>query len=596
MTEGQAPRSAAPRDPAGLSGRVVSERYRIDKLLASGGMGAVYSGRHLLLKKRVAIKILHGELDNLPSLIERFEREAVAGAHVSHPNVASATDFGKLDDGSYFLVLEYVEGTTLYDLIRRGPLPFGRAVHIARQIAAALHAVHQKGIVHRDIKSRNVMVNEADGDHAKLIDFGLARLHEGRLSNPRKSRSDASDPGRLTDVGEIFGTVAYLAPEAQLGMDAVDARSDLYALGIVMYEMLAGKRPFEAPDLGALFIKQRTSAPPPFRLRAPGVVVPPAIEAIVMRLLEKSPDARFQTGEEVVEALELALPDGGVTAADAPPLSAALGPSSPRVARAPGTPGTGSPTAYSLAASRGPHPLTIAMVTALAIGAVVAIVRLQNPSIGGSPAAAPSLELPSASPVASAPAPPSAAALPPAPAEPPKPDVDLTAARTTLLAAARRRDYSMASKGLLALAEGDPHAFADPDIAAAARDTASSLDAVGAGDPIYAVLADARLGSAGLDVLYSIVQDRGGRHAAERAREMLENPELLARASPEMRIAFQLRVAPCTEKSKLFDRAVREGDLRTLIVLENGVSACFTRSSELTATVRALREKLGKKQ
>ncbi len=311
---------------AELIGQVVSQRYRIDELLAMGGMGAVYRGHHLLLKKRVAIKVLHPETDNLPELVTRFEREAIAGAHVAHANVAAATDFGQLEDGSYFLVLEYVSGQTLHRAIEAGPLPVARAASIARQLAAGLGAAHAMGIVHRDVKPRNVMLVQGKEDVAKLIDFGLAKVPVDRVvayqsirppagsipdvgsvaRPPRRPRLDSlqdSKP-RLTGVGMIVGTVAYLAPEAALGMDAVDARADLYALGLILYQMLAGKHPFDAPNDAQLFAQQRFTPPPPIAERTPGVVVPPALEAVVMRLLEKDPGARYPTGAAVVEALD----------------------------------------------------------------------------------------------------------------------------------------------------------------------------------------------------------------------------------------------------------------------------------------------------
>src|SRR5262245_16347827 len=212
-----------------------------------GGMGAVYRGEHLLLKKRLAIKILHPEIENLPELVSRFEREAIAGAHVQHANVAAATDFGELEDGSFFLVLEYIRGHTLHHAMKQGRFEPERAVNIARQIAAALGAVHAMGIVHRDVKPRNVMLIEGEADVAKLIDFGLAKVPVDEIAESRRSSAldeaeragrRNSDGDRITDVGVIFGTIAYLAPEAAYGMDAVDERADLYALGVMLYEML----------------------------------------------------------------------------------------------------------------------------------------------------------------------------------------------------------------------------------------------------------------------------------------------------------------------------------------------------------------------
>src|SRR5262245_8068911 len=153
-----------------MIGRVLSDRYRIDALIASGSFGSVYRGAHLHMRKQVAIKVLHPEIENFPELVERFEREAVAGAHISHPNVAVASDLGKFDEGSYFLVQEYVPGETLRDVINRGSLPAVRAAFIARQIAAGLGAAHKHKIVHRDLKPLNVMLVENTDDFVKLID------------------------------------------------------------------------------------------------------------------------------------------------------------------------------------------------------------------------------------------------------------------------------------------------------------------------------------------------------------------------------------------------------------------------------------------
>ncbi|WP_437483874.1 protein kinase [Sorangium sp. So ce1014] len=298
-------------------GRVISKRYRIDEVIAMGGMGAVYRGEHVHMHKRVAIKILHPDTERLPELVQRFEREAVAGAHIQHRNVATATDFGEAEDGSFFLVLEYVRGTTLHEIIRRGPMPAARAALIARQLAAGLGAAHAMGIVHRDVKPRNVMVVEPQGDFVKLIDFGLAKVSVDELrrsgASPESVRREGEPlPVRLTTAGVIFGTIAYLAPESALGMDFVDERADLYALGLIFYEMLAGKHPFLAKDPVALFNQQRSAPVPAIAEHAPGVAVPPAIEAVVRRLLEKQPRARFEGAAELIAALDEACAASGI--------------------------------------------------------------------------------------------------------------------------------------------------------------------------------------------------------------------------------------------------------------------------------------------
>ena len=286
-----------------LIGKVISDRYRIVDLIAMGGMGAVYLGEHVHMHKRIAIKILHPDSEDQPDLVARFEREALVGAHVSHPSIAHATDFGKLDDGSYFLILEFVEGKNLADAIKEGPMPAPRVARIARQIADALGVTHELGIVHRDMKPRNIML--APNHWPKIIDFGFAKVSVGKLLTavPKEGRP----PSRLTGVGVVFGTINYLAPEAAHGMDAVDERADLYALGVMMYEMLAGKHPFDATDPVEMFNHHRMTPPPPFSARAPGIVVPPELDAIVMKLLEKDPYARFQTAADVVAAID-ALP------------------------------------------------------------------------------------------------------------------------------------------------------------------------------------------------------------------------------------------------------------------------------------------------
>lgn len=287
-------------------GSVVSGRYRIVDLIATGGMGAVYLGEHALMHKRIAVKILHPEVDDQPEIVARFEREAVVGAHVRHPNIASATDFGKLDDGAYFLVLDYIEGRNLGDVIREGPMLVGRVVRIAKQIAGALAVAHELGIVHRDMKPRNIMLDA----HMvpKLIDFGFAKMSVDKLPLTA-SRGEARPASRLTGVGVIFGTINYLAPESAHGMDAVDARADLYALGVMMYEMLAGKHPFDSTDPVEMFNHHRMTVPPPFSLRSPGVTVPPELDVIVRKLLEKDPYDRYQTAQDLVDALD-ALPFG----------------------------------------------------------------------------------------------------------------------------------------------------------------------------------------------------------------------------------------------------------------------------------------------
>src|SRR5580698_1144363 len=239
--------SLRPGGPESLIGLTLSGRYLIERLIGEGGMGAVYLAEHMHIRKRVAVKVLHAEMSRLPEVVARFEREAMAAAHIEHPNVAAATDFGKLDDGSFFLVLEYVEGQGLREAISAGRLELGRALHVMRQIASALWRAHALGIVHRDLKPENVMLvrREEDPDFVKVLDFGIAKVPVGELTNEEPAASAASGaPKILTQLGMVYGTPEYMAPEQALGQP-VDARADLYAVGVMMFEMITGGRPFD---------------------------------------------------------------------------------------------------------------------------------------------------------------------------------------------------------------------------------------------------------------------------------------------------------------------------------------------------------------
>jgi eukaryotic-like serine/threonine-protein kinase len=285
-----------------LIGTVVAERYRIDRLLGEGGMGKVYAAEHVLMQKRLALKALRPELCTLPEFVARFEREALAAANIDHPNIAAATDLGKLPDGSLFLVLELVVGNSLRDVIDKGPMALERALHIARQIAAALTAAHALGIVHRDLKPENVTLvsKGGDPDFVKVLDFGVAKIP---LDSDREAGSGPVVAGPLTRVGEVFGTPEYMAPEQALGQP-VDGRADLYALGVITYELLAGVRPFGSQSPNGILGQQLAKPVPPFSVRSPEARVPLRVEQLVMKLLAKELANRFATAEEVVAALD----------------------------------------------------------------------------------------------------------------------------------------------------------------------------------------------------------------------------------------------------------------------------------------------------
>ena len=282
---------SSPSNRDALLGQLVAERYRIIELLGSGGMGSVYRAEHVHMRKSVAFKVLHRELTHLSDVVTRFEREAIAAARITHPNVASATDFGRLADGACYLVLEYVQGKSLrQSLNQSAPFDGGRVLGIARQIALALGAAHEAGIVHRDLKPENVMLVEgaADPDFVKVLDFGIAKIHM-----PEQEAQPA-----LTRMGTIFGTPEYMSPEQALGQNA-DARTDLYSLGIIIYEMLTGRTPFADKELVAVLTRQMTDLPPPLPSD-----VDPSIVTLVTSLLAKRPSERPQTAQEVITRIE----------------------------------------------------------------------------------------------------------------------------------------------------------------------------------------------------------------------------------------------------------------------------------------------------
>lgn len=280
-------------------GDVVEGRYRILKTLGEGGMGTVYLAEHALIKRRVAIKILHPELATDASVIERFMNEARAAGTLGHPNIVESTDMGFTPEHVPYIVFEYLEGTLLTDEVYRvGGLPVRRVVRIAQQIASALHAAHNASIVHRDLKSDNVFLTDKDDllDHVKVLDFGISRFLEAEDEQTRR--------------GMVMGTPEFMAPEQITAPDTVDKRADIYALGVIMYEMLTARRPFSNDeDPRALMHRIVNSAPPP--LQRPEV--PHAMaEMILHRLLAKDPDARYQSMMDVEAALDaFVTQDGG---------------------------------------------------------------------------------------------------------------------------------------------------------------------------------------------------------------------------------------------------------------------------------------------
>jgi len=271
-------------------GDIVEGRYRIISTVDEGGMGTVFLAEHVLIKRRVALKILHPELATDPDVIERFMNEARAAGTLGHPNIVESTDMGFTRNDVPYIVFEYLEGTLLTDEIYRlGSLPVRRALKIAEQIASALLAAHNANIVHRDLKSDNVYLTDKDDvpDHVKVLDFGISRL-EGVI--------DDQDPG------QVMGTPEYMAPEQVTSPETVDHRADIYALGVILYEMLTGKVPFSTTgDRHALVHRIVHEEPPP--LERPDAPVG-LREMIQGKLLPKDPAKRYQSMKIVLGALE----------------------------------------------------------------------------------------------------------------------------------------------------------------------------------------------------------------------------------------------------------------------------------------------------
>src|SRR5688572_17756924 len=253
------PEDGAPTEPlpdAGphkdaLIGTLVDGRYRIDAQIGEGGMGVVYRALHIALNKTLALKVLRGEMAKDAEVVQRFIQEAQAATSIGHENIIDINDFGRLPDGTVYFVMEYLNGLPLNDLIKRGgSIPVGQAVEIIRQIAGALGTAHQRGIIHRDMKPDNVYIvpRGETQNFVKVLDFGIAKV--GGASN------------KLTRTGMVFGTPHYMSPEQAAGQ-SVDARTDIYALGVIMYEMFTGRVPFDADTFMAVLTKHMFEKPEP---------------------------------------------------------------------------------------------------------------------------------------------------------------------------------------------------------------------------------------------------------------------------------------------------------------------------------------------
>ena len=272
-------------------GEIIAERYRVVSKIGEGAMGTVYRAEHVQISKSVAIKLLHREVEQNPESVARFHREAEAASRLNHPNTVHVFDFGRTTSGSLYLVMEYVDGHDLGKLIaQQGAMPFGRVAYLCAQVAGSVADAHAAGIIHRDLKPENIVISAGrDGERPKVLDFGLAKLFEGSIE------------AKVTSTGTIVGTPYYMSPEQIQGHE-LDGRSDVYALGAIMYECVVGQPPFDAPNPVGVLTKHLSEEPIRPSERSP-LSVPTEADDIIMRCLEKDPARRYQTAEELHDAL-----------------------------------------------------------------------------------------------------------------------------------------------------------------------------------------------------------------------------------------------------------------------------------------------------
>jgi eukaryotic-like serine/threonine-protein kinase len=385
--------------------------YQITAVIGEGGMGTVYRAVHEVLGRPVAVKLLLPEISSSRDMVTRFFNEARAAAAIKHPGIVEAHDFGYLPDGRAYIIMELLEGESLASRLGRSSrLPCSDVLRIARAVARALHAAHEAGIIHRDIKPDNIFLvpdlEVMTGERVKLLDFGIAKLG-----------ADGTERG-LTRTGAVMGTPTYMSPEQCRGAGVVDRRADIYALGCIVYQMLCGRPPFVAEGAGEIIARHLYFQPEPPRSLDPRIS--PSLEALVMTLLQKDPAHRLPTAHAVVEAIDLldtkAGRDSMQLVAVSPP------PAGPPVNT---TLGSSAVSATTSAAPPGRRRIGLVAVTAVAAvvaGAIAIVLAGGDRDVGGGPAAARAVDAASEGPPEAMVAAAAAAPVPDA-AEPPAPDV-----------------------------------------------------------------------------------------------------------------------------------------------------------------------------
>jgi serine/threonine-protein kinase len=283
------PRKTLRVDP--LIGQVLDGRYRVDAVLGEGGMGIVYKAMHTSLGKPLAIKVLRPEVSKNEEIVARFRQEAQSASQIGNQHIIDISDFGVLPDGSTYFVMEFLGGRSLTGALEAEPFTVERTLHVAQQLCRALGAAHEHGIVHRDMKPDNVQLVQrgADKDFVKVLDFGIAKV--------------GGSTSKLTQAGQVFGTPHYMSPEQCAGT-AVDHRTDIYAVGIMLYELATGKVPFDADNLMGILTKHLYENPIPPHELPPPVNVPSALEAVIMQCLAKKPEQRYASMSDLLADLD----------------------------------------------------------------------------------------------------------------------------------------------------------------------------------------------------------------------------------------------------------------------------------------------------
>jgi len=383
-----------------LVGATVAGRYQIIRRIGEGGMGAVYEARHAIIGKRVAVKVLLEKFLTKSDFVARLLQEARLASAIGHEHIVDVTDFGTTDDGRAFVVMEFLEGESLAQLVmREAPLPVERALRIARQVASALGAAHAKGIVHRDIKPENIyLIQRGDGDFIKVVDFGISKA-------VKSTQGDEAPDYRLTHTGLLLGTPLYMSPEQARGEEDLDHRVDVWALGVLLYECLTGEVPFRANNyLGIISQVLTHEAIPPSKLR-PELGISEAVETVVMHAMEKDRARRYASMADVEADIDRVLAgDQNVVGAGTRLL--------PSTAPSPGNP------------TRGRFWVWGAAVVALVAGVTMALARPEPSEPAGTAKAAPATQPP-------------APAVAPRPA--PAPSAGATAGQTEAASAAEAR-------------------------------------------------------------------------------------------------------------------------------------------------------------